>query len=255
MFTPAPPSTYAEVVCDVSKASADLDPPTIGQLDLSQKQRLGSGEHSYVFLASLTLPFCAEPSLRGEVAVKCAKVPLDDRKMLENEAEIYDKFPSELQESTHSSPPIVPKFFGYYKPSCESVGSYKGDDGDEEGARTVRRDVCKLLQSFVSPILLLEPCGEPVNAEMLSSDGDTISGIFERLHNARFAQKSTYPRNIVVQPGPLTHPRAERSFNDPSYRLIDFGRGVYYNGDESESADESLKEEKWRVRRLVRYGY
>lgn len=29
-----------------------------------------------------------------------------------------------------------------------------------------------------------------------------------------------------MQPGPLTVPRAERSLNTPSYRIIDFGRGV-----------------------------
>jgi len=156
------------VIGDVSKASANLDCRTIGQLDLSQK-RLGSGNHSYVFLASFTLPSCAAPPLRGEVAVKLAKVRLKDREMLENEAKIYDEFPCELQESTASSPPAVSKFFGYYTPSCESVDSYKDDGGDEESARTVRRDVCKLLQSIISPILLLEPCGEPIKAGMPST--------------------------------------------------------------------------------------
>jgi len=77
---------------------------------------------------------------------------------------------------------------------------------------------------------------------------DTICGIFDRLHNARFIQRSNYTRNILVQPGPLTHPRAERSFNNPTYRLIDFGRGECYIGDES--AGENMRDEQRRVRRL-----
>jgi hypothetical protein len=91
--------------------------------------------------------------------------------MLENEAIIYDKFPCELQQSTPSSPPIVPKFFGYYTPSCDSVDSYEGEDGDEEDTKIVQRDVRSLLldDSSISPILLLEPCGEEIKGHMLSS--------------------------------------------------------------------------------------
>jgi hypothetical protein len=141
---------------------------TIGQLDLSMGQRLGSSNHSYVFLALLTLPSGAAPSLRGQAVIKLAKGNRMDREMLENEAKIYDKFPCELQQSTPSSPPIVPKFFGYYTPSCDSVDSYKDIDGDEENTRIVRRDVRKLLGTTISPILLLEPCGEEIEADMLS---------------------------------------------------------------------------------------
>jgi hypothetical protein len=47
----------------------------------------------------------------------------------------------------------------------------------------------------------------------------------ERLHKAKFVQGSTYERNILVQPGPLSVPRANRSLDEPSYRIIDFGRG------------------------------
>jgi hypothetical protein len=34
-----------------------------------------------------------------------------------------------------------------------------------------------------------------------------------------------YHRNILIQPGPLNVPRVNRSLNEPSYRIIDFGRG------------------------------
>ena len=35
-----------------------------------------------------------------------------------------------------------------------------------------------------------------------------------------------YERNILIQPGPLNVPCANRSFDEPSYRIIDFGRGI-----------------------------
>jgi hypothetical protein len=46
-----------------------------------------------------------------------------------------------------------------------------------------------------------------------------------RLHEANFIQGSFFERNILVQPGPLTLPRSDRSLDNPSYRIIDFGRG------------------------------
>lgn len=91
--------------------------------------------------------------------------------MLRNEAKIYAKFPCELQESTPSSPPVVPKFFGYYEPSCDLLDSYKREDGDEEDASTIpapERHIVWVLNN-ISPILLLEPCGRAVEAEELSN--------------------------------------------------------------------------------------
>jgi hypothetical protein len=49
-----------------------------------------------------------------------------------------------------------------------------------------------------------------------------------RLHCAHFIQNSFYVRNILVQPGPLTHPPALRSSKTPSFRIIDFGRSEYW---------------------------
>jgi hypothetical protein len=212
------------------------------------------------------------PSLCVSVAVKLAKDNCRDRDMLQHEAMVYDKFPCELQ----STPPVVPKFFGYYAPSCDSADSYEGEDGDEEDASIVRRDVRKLLQDTISPILLLEPCGKPIDSSVLSRSNsrgfsrqykknglanadaavnrDTIVSMFERLHNARFIQGSTFERNILVQPGPLTLPRAERSLDNPLYRLIDFGRGECYDGDESQTADEKLKDVQQEVRSRIFSG-
>jgi len=40
-----------------------------------------------------------------------------------------------------------------------------------------------------------------------------------------------FHRNVLVQPGPLTVPRANRSLNEPSYRIIDFGRAINLGDD------------------------
>jgi hypothetical protein len=125
---------------DESKDSDTLDLRTVGELDLRQSHYLGLGSHSYVYRAPLALPTCAGPTRQVEVAVKLTN-SMTYKDMLANEAKIYAKFPCELQESTPSSPPVVPKFFGYYEPSCDFVDSYKCEDGDEENAGTMRTHI------------------------------------------------------------------------------------------------------------------
>ena len=49
-----------------------------------------------------------------------------------------------------------------------------------------------------------------------------------------------------MQPGPLTKPRAERSQESPSFRLIDFGRGECFDGE----VTDKIEREKWQFRRL-----
>jgi len=79
----------------------------------------------------------------------------------------------------------------------------------------------------MTPLLLMEPCGQQVEYPSLTlTDKEQIFGLLERLHVASFTQGSFYWRNIVVQPGPLTLPLEERSLDEPSFRIIDFGRGL-----------------------------
>jgi len=59
----------------------------------------------------------------------------------------------------------------------------------------------------------------------LIENSEKIVGLLARLHAASFTQGSLNLRNIVVQPGPLTLPREERSLDEPSFRILDFGRG------------------------------
>jgi hypothetical protein len=53
-----------------------------------------------------------------------------------------------------------------------------------------------------------------------------------------------YERNVVVQPGPLTAPRANRSLGEPSYRIIDFGRGISFGVNKAFLQDLKREEQK-----------
>ncbi|KAH9959957.1 hypothetical protein BC827DRAFT_424009 [Russula dissimulans] len=207
---------------DKDDRSVMLDHPTTCRLDLRYTRHLGSGHHSDVVLAPLTLPSSvATPSVRAAVAVKIAKPHPREREMLLNEAKIYNAFPRELQEGTSHQAPVVPKFYGYYVPSREAFDSQSYDDIIEEDRKVVWNIIRR-----VTPLLLLEPCGREIRALSLSRTGrEIIFGLLDRLHAANFVQGSVYERNILIQPGPLNVPWAERSMQKPSFRIIDFGRG------------------------------
>ena len=58
----------------------------------------------------------------------------------------------------------------------------------------------------------------------LAVSREQVLSLVERLHEAGVVHLSTYERNMLVQPGPLSAPRAERSLSSPSFRIIDYGR-------------------------------
>ena len=116
---------------------------------------------------------------------------------------------------------IAPKFYGSYVPEDDT-------------------------QSGLSPILLLEDCGMPIETSTLCADDRFVShlglqmfpegiillrtqlhAMFAIFHHAGFLQGSVYPRNILIQPGPLTIPPSKRSLASPSFRIIDFGRAEH----------------------------
>ncbi|KNZ76234.1 hypothetical protein J132_11104 [Termitomyces sp. J132] len=111
---------------------------------------------------------------------------------------------------------LVPQFYGYYVPESE----FDDEDEDEENTEGNDEDL-----GYLSPILLLEDCGSPVDPKELTYDqkNEALSLIY-RFHCAGWAHGSIYPRNIVIQPGPISAPPSLRSNEDPSFRLIDFGR-------------------------------
>ena len=142
------------------------DRPTTGQLDLRHFEFLGSGHHSFVILAPLTLPsIVSAPSVHGAVAVKLANGRASEREMLENEAKIYNAFPRELQEGSSYAPPIVPKFYGYYVPSLKVVDGHPNDDKFTQE----EREYIRMMLERITPILLVESCGEDICAKDLSS--------------------------------------------------------------------------------------
>jgi len=153
-----------------------------------------------------------------------AKIPLSRSSrsaFVFNEACIYEQLPEYLSESYDGfymvpkditgtrAVPVVPKSYGYYTM----------DGVDKLGRRH-------------NPILLIEECGEPIGtyesecAELPLPDRLLLHSMVRRLHRAGFFQGSFSPRNIVRQPGPLHVPPAQRTLDQSSYRIIDFGRGV-----------------------------
>jgi hypothetical protein len=72
-----------------------------------------------------------------------------------------------------------------------------------------------------------------------SKNRKAIGTLLKRLHEAKFVQGSMHRHNVLIQPGPLSVPRANRSLDTPSFRIIDFGRGWNFN-------DTEMGEEKWR---------
>ncbi|KAI0634603.1 hypothetical protein C8Q77DRAFT_1157398 [Trametes polyzona] len=140
-------------------------------------------------------------------------------------------------------PAIVPKFYGYYAPVNE--------DGTLRQQTHLHCDTdysyyCSV--NWPTSVLLLEECGVPLT-NFRDDGGELISmqaregcyRLFERLHAEGFVQNSPYERNILVQPGPLSAPREKRSLRAPSFRIIDFGRGLQdSNASSGHEADKEL---------------
>ncbi|KAI0672151.1 hypothetical protein C8Q78DRAFT_729494 [Trametes maxima] len=117
-------------------------------------------------------------------------------------------------------PAVVPKFFGYYVP-VEADGTL---------CRRAHRHCDEDMRCYVTwptGILLLEECGEELASPYHWSWSQRMDcfRLFSRLGDAGFVQASPYTRNMLVQPGPLSVPPAKRSLKEPSFRIIDFGRG------------------------------
>jgi hypothetical protein len=55
-----------------------------------------------------------------------------------------------------------------------------------------------------------------------------VYSLLLRLHQGDCLQGSFYGRNVVCQPGPLNVAPEDRSPENPSFRIIDFGRGQHF---------------------------
>ncbi|KAI1792675.1 hypothetical protein LXA43DRAFT_1004508 [Ganoderma leucocontextum] len=117
-------------------------------------------------------------------------------------------------------PAVVPKFYGYYA-AVASDGSVI----TPLHVRCLPDATCAV--PWPTRILLVEECGRPIFPPVFTQEQKLrCLQLVERLHAAGFTQNSMHVRNILVQPGPLAAPPAARSYATPSFRIIDFGRGM-----------------------------
>ncbi|KAL7284758.1 hypothetical protein ACG7TL_002065 [Trametes sanguinea] len=173
--------------------------------------------------------------------------------------------PSATVQRTEALPAVVPKFFGFYAPLLPNGTVCKTTHCEQKG--------CYRVAPLPTPILLIEECGEPIRTKdwnreqryelhkgpthtsltaVLILCSEKIYHLFERLHEDGFVQYSSFERNMLVQPGPLSVPREQRSMNSPSFRIIDFGRGeaLSLGCRESWFSDWKSDEDYWAKREL-----
>ncbi|KAI8989006.1 hypothetical protein BD414DRAFT_415253 [Trametes punicea] len=232
--------------------------PRVAHLHLAQSNRFGTGNHSYVYRAPLTLPAplsAHSPTGQVTVAAKLAYPRCTAHNLLRNEARVYDSFPKYVQEEYCGynivpqcrfpvpATAIVPKFFGYYLPVDErgNVLDNHHDSCSEEKPCSVK---------WPSPILLMEECGKPVEPSKFTLDQRTeCFSLILRLRHMDLYQGSFYVRNIMIQPGPLTLPPAERSYDRPSFRIIDFGRAASWEMYSTDPARLQRRIRTWQADR------
>ncbi|THH09022.1 hypothetical protein EW146_g8805 [Bondarzewia mesenterica] len=250
----------SSVNCSANNAGSSTEKtsePRVAHLRISKASKLGEGHHSTVYLSALTLPRpLSARTPTGEVSVACKMahaLTREARRLLRNEGDIYNSFPKHLQEEwcgLNVLPPlrtpvpvaaVVPKFYGYYKPVYEEGKFVDQDEG-------MREEIRRCIEGL-SPILLVEHCGQPIESECSTfTTDDKIScySLLRRLHLNDYVHHSFYQRNLLVQPGPLTVPPAQRSLRNPSYRVIDFGRTERRDGlgslDSNRWVDDAFRE-------------
>ncbi|KAH8824444.1 hypothetical protein DL96DRAFT_1531667 [Flagelloscypha sp. PMI_526] len=140
------------------------------------------------------------------------------------EARNYEMFPSYFFEhwsGYHLVPPIqdpvplgalVPQYYGHYvKPTLDADGDLSMD-------------------SDFPPLMLVEHCGTQAEPWNLNADDrqECLSMIL-RFHIAGWVHNSPYPRNFLVQDGPIDATLKERRVKGVKrkiFRLIDFGRSI-----------------------------
>ncbi|RPD64347.1 hypothetical protein L227DRAFT_325989 [Lentinus tigrinus ALCF2SS1-6] len=243
-------------ICTISRVDA------VAHLYLAQQNRLGTGNHSTVFRAPFVLELDRGSGAvsRVSVAVKTTSAECGAHYMLHQEAVMYSTFPADLMDANgpdspsgiraaapeaqedmpaddvalaktdqrnvasteeNRPPPVVPRFYGYYLP----IGD---DDTLICNTHSKCKEDGKCEVDWPSRILLVEECGTPIEPrDWTYQQRLECLSLYHRLHEAGFIQCSAYRRNILVQPGPLSVPRQERSFAAPSFQIIDFGRGEH----------------------------
>jgi hypothetical protein len=176
----------------------------------------------------------AEISSTARVSV-VAKLSKQHDPHLVQESTNYQAFPSHFSEHwtgynilspLHDPFPIgalVPQFYGYYVPDPEESEADTDIEVDSSSGSE------SISESYLSPILLLESCGVPVNdlQNLNMDDRQECLSLLLRFHHEDWWHGSFAGRNFLKQPGPLSEwPMFRRARNPAvtSFRLIDFGR-------------------------------
>ncbi|PIL28823.1 hypothetical protein GSI_08868 [Ganoderma sinense ZZ0214-1] len=241
----------------------------VAHLYLKAGNKLGSGHHSSVFSAPLRMrlnPASAEETI-VRIAAKTASGTCGAHKMLHMEASVYDSFPRQFMDDQYyaagtAAAPTAAQlpFDSKIDPTAALAGRLPTNEGNQ-GAVTARRiepavvpkcygyyvavtsdgtaimpthsncgldATCSV--SWPTHILLVEECGRPIFPQVFTQEQKLhCLQLVRRLHAAGFAQNSMFARNVLVQPGPLSAPLSARSYTTPSFRIIDFGRGVVFS--------------------------
>ncbi|KAF4581492.1 hypothetical protein EYR38_002821 [Pleurotus pulmonarius] len=237
----------------------------IAFLNLANAPLLGRGNHSVVHRGALRLPPGIEahtPDGSTAVAVKMGFPTRGARSLLAHEAGVYNQIFGEAnavgsdeaddsaeRSNKDSGVPVpvgavVPKLFGYYVPTDEAEAAIKSTateatqtrredpDGDEYWRYSSydEDELNEPAETTLSPILLLEDCGTPIKPhEMHIDDRTECLSFLVRLYLEDMSHSSFYPRNIMVQPGPLSSAPKDRTMQHPSFRLIDLGRADHWS--------------------------
>ena len=215
-------------------------------LQFTEDEEDKSTKDSYVAVIRIDPPFSYEsqktcthkdqaPVPRTAKFTVVAKLSIENDLHLAREATNYQSFPERFFHhyngysiigQLHAIVPtnaVVPQFYGYYTPKNDQ----KGNPG------------------YLSPILLLEHCGEPIDPDELSvEDQEECASLLLRFQRAGWLHESFAPRNFLVQLGkPTEFPLVRQIKPEPSFRLIDFGRSrKYYNVGEKRAEEiEALK--------------
>lgn len=182
---------------------------------------------------------CEKVPLTAQASV-VAKLSRQHDSHLAQEAENYQSFPTHFFEHwsgynilppLHDPVPVgalVPQFYGYYVP--------EKNQGDESSP-------------YLSPILLLENCGIPIDAALLNRDEkQECASLLYRLQEAGWNHGSFYERNILMQSGPLSEwPLARFVSGVKSFRLIDFGRSAEFDSSNSRAHEESYADRLFNI--------
>ncbi|KAJ7771673.1 hypothetical protein B0H16DRAFT_1514274 [Mycena metata] len=189
----------------------------------------------------------------------CAKLSREHDAHLAREAKVYQAFPTHLSEhwsgynlvrpSREPVPvgAVVPQFYGYYTPAAREPNA-----------------------TYLSPVMLLENCGTPLDLTGLSADQKKECwSLVYRLHHADWVHESVAERNIMMQTGPWMRGYELGTAENISFRVIDFGRSLYCGqpakeGEEDvyadlrapgQNVDDIIYRERGDVDRLLSQGF